>query len=81
MLDRLVFVIGFVSPFFTFPQLYSIYILHQVSGVSVVSWGAFAVFDIPWILYGFVHKERPIIFAYTLWLTVNTLVCIGALLY
>lgn len=81
MLDRLVFAVGFISPMFTLPQLYVIYAGHTAAGVSPLTWGAYALFDIPWIVYGFVHKERPIVFAYTLWLTVNTLVCVGALVF
>lgn len=80
-LDRTVFVVGFLSPAFTFPQLYEIYIIGNATGVSVLTWTAYAFFDIPWIVYGVVHRERAIIFAYTLWLVVNILVAVGALLY
>lgn len=81
LLDRLIFVVGFASPAFTLPQLYQIYVLHNAAGVSSLTWGAYAFFDIPWILYGLVHKEAPITFTYTLWLFANALVAIGALVF
>lgn len=80
-LDKAVFIAGFLAAAFTFPQLYNIYVLHETEGVSALSWGAYAFFNTIWILYGLVHKERAITFTYTLWLIVNSLVAIGALIY
>ena len=80
-LDRIIFVVGFLGPAFTIPQLWLIYGLHETAGVSVLSWGSYAAFNIVWILYGIVHKENAITFTYTLWFIVNSLVAVGALLY
>jgi hypothetical protein len=80
-LDRIIFVVGFLGPAFTIPQLWLIYVDHVAAGVSVLSWSAYAAFNIVWIAYGLVHKERAITFTYSLWFVVNTLVAIGALLY
>lgn len=80
-LDHIIFVVGFLGPAFTIPQLWLIYVDHNAAGVSVLSWGAYAAFNVVWILYGLVHKERAITFTYTLWLIVNSLVAIGALIY
>jgi len=33
------------------------------------------------ILYGYVHKEKPIMLAYVLWLIVNSGVAIAAIAY
>lgn len=81
LLDRVVFIAGFVGPVMTLPQLHTIFVLHEISGISALTWGAYAILDIPWIVYGFVHKERVIIFAYTLWFVVNGLVVLGVMLY
>jgi uncharacterized protein with PQ loop repeat len=55
--------------------------MKNASGVSPLTWGSFAFFNVFWLLYGLVHKEKPIIVAYSLWLFVNSIVTIGALLY
>ena len=60
VLDSLVYVAGIVGPLFALPQIYTIYIYKNAAGVSALSWGVFALFNIIWILYGIVHKERVI---------------------
>ncbi len=78
-LDVFIFVVGFVAPIMTIPQLLNVWYYHMTSGVSVISWGAYAVLDIPWIVYGIVHKEKPIVFAYVLWFIANAGVAVGVL--
>lgn len=80
-LDRIVFVAGVIGPLMTLPQLVEIYASHNASGVSPLTWGAYALLDIPWILYGLSHREGPITITYTLWFIFNTLVLVGVLLY
>jgi len=80
-LDRVVYAVGVLGPLFTLPQIIKIYSTHSAAGVSIFSWGAFALFDIPWIIYGIVHKERPIVVTYTLWLIFNSVVVVGVLIY
>jgi uncharacterized protein with PQ loop repeat len=80
-LDRAIYIAGAVGPLFTLPQLIKIYYFQDASGVSAVSWGAYALLDIPWILYGIVHRERPITLTYVLWFLFNLAVFIGALIY
>jgi uncharacterized protein with PQ loop repeat len=81
MLDAVVYVVGIVGPIMILPQIWLIYSTHNAAGVSAVSWFGWAVADIPWILYGLVHKERPIVIAYTLWCIGQLVVAIGAILY
>ena len=81
LLDNIVFICGIVGPMLAIPQILRIYLEQNAMGVSPVSWGLFATFDVPWVLYGIVHKEKPIAIAYTLWLIMNTMVFIGALMY
>ncbi len=81
ILDRVVYVAGFLGPAMTMPQLYLIYGTGDASGVSSLSWGAYMILNVPWILYGVVHKERVITFTYTLWFFVNGAVAFGALWY
>ena len=80
-LDHLVLVVGVVGPAATIPQILKIYITHQATGVAALSWGTWALLDIPWILYGLAHRERPIAITYTLWFTANVLVFVGVLMY
>lgn len=65
----------------TIPQIVKIYLYQDAAGVSILSWGMFALLDTPWILYGLVHKELPIFINYSLWFVMNLIVCIGAIMY
>ena len=80
-LDVVVYVAGVIGPLATIPQVYQIYTTHDATGVSFLSWGMYAVFDIPWIFYAFIHREPPLIVCYSLWFIFNALVAIGVLLY
>ena len=60
-LDNLLLVIAVVGPLMNIPQVYKIFSLKNAAGVSTLSFSLFATFDIPWIIYGIVHKEKPIV--------------------
>ncbi len=81
ILDATVYIVGILGPLATIPQVIKIYGAHDASGVSIVSWGLYALFDIPWIMYAIVHKERPLLICYSLWFFFNLLVVVGALMY
>jgi len=81
VLDRVVLGVGIAGPIMSIPQIVLIYVGQDATGVSPISWVAWATFNIPWILYGIAHRELPIIVTYTLWFICNSLIFIGALLY
>ena len=80
-LDKLTFIVGIIGPFTVLPQIYKIFINHQAEGVSALSWALIFAVTLPWVFYGFAHKEKPIIFSFILWEVMNLLVMIGALIY
>lgn len=79
-LDKFVFGIAFVMPLTALPQLYKVWFEGNAQGVSVLTWLLLAILSIPMIIYGSVHKEKPIILMYLLWFIVDSLVVIGAIL-
>lgn len=81
MLDRIVLVAGIAAPIFTVPQIILIYSTHDAAGVSPLTWGVYALLDLPWVVYGFAHRERSIIYSYLLWCAANATVTVGAVLY
>ena len=80
-LDKIIFLIGLLGPVFTIPQVTEVWIGKDVAGVSLFSWTSYVVLAFVWLLYGIVHKEKPIIFAYTLWIAVDLLIVIGVIIY
>ncbi len=81
LLDQIVYVAGVVGPLSTIPQILKIYIGHDAAGVSIATWLMYAIFDTPWIVYAYVHKERPLLVCYVLWFVFNTAVAVGAIMY
>ena len=79
--DKFLLFVAVISPFLVLPQILKIYVEHDASGVSALSWGLFAFFNIPWVGYGILHKDKPIVVGYSLWFVANVIVVIGALIY
>lgn len=81
LLDKAVLIIAFLAPLIELPQLIEIYTKKSAENVSVITWSLFVVFGIPWLIYGIMHKEKPIIILYTLWIIVDAAIVSGILLY
>ena len=81
IMDKLIFVVGVAGPIVTLPQILKIWIEQNATGVSVVSWIAYLILATFWLIYGIMHKEKPIIVAYTGWIIAELLVIIGTFIY
>jgi uncharacterized protein with PQ loop repeat len=80
-MDKAVYAVGALGPLLTVPQLIKIWIDKNAAGVSVVSWSGFILYGFFWLAYGIMHKEKPIIFTYTLWIIFQAFIVIGAVIY
>ena len=80
-MDKAVYVVGTIGPLMTLPQIFKIWVEKNASGVSIISWSGFLFYAIFWLIYGIMHKEKLIIYAYILWVTLQVLVVIGLLIY
>ena len=79
-IDRVVTVIAFVGPLSSLPQIFEIWFVDKsAAGVSVITWTAFVLMAVIWLLYGIVHKQRPIVISNALWIVAQSLIVIGAL--
>ena len=59
--DRVIYPVSIFGPIMTLPQIMQIWVNKNASGVSSVSWAAYLVTAIFWLVYGVIHKEKPII--------------------
>ena len=80
-LDKFLMVVAITGPLMDLPQIFKIYYFKNAAGVSLLSWTLYAIFDIPWIIYGIVHKDKPIVVAYLCWMITNLFVIAGTLIY
>ena len=79
ILDKLVYLAGILGPIMTIPQAYNVWILKDVSGVSLVSWSSYLLFASIWLVYGIIHKEKPIIISYFAWIIIEATIVLGLL--
>jgi uncharacterized protein with PQ loop repeat len=81
VIDGTAYAAGIIGPAMTLPQLLKIYVDHQAAGIAPLSWFSWMILDIPFIIYGIVHKDRLIVMTYTAWFVLNFLVGVGAIIY
>ena len=80
-MDRMIYVVGVFGPIMTIPQLSKIWIEQNAAGVSAISWTAYLIAAIFWLIYGIMHKETPIILTYSLWIILEVFIIIGIIIY
>lgn len=80
-MDKAIFVIGVLGPLLTVPQVTKIWLEKNASGVSIISWAAYLFYAVFWLIYGFLHKERPIIVTYLSWIVLDLFIVVGIIIY
>jgi MtN3 and saliva related transmembrane protein len=78
-LDYLMYGVGLIQWTALLPQIVSVYVYHQTSGISIPTWTLLAFFNALWAIYGLVHKEKPILISNLLMGTLDLLVVVGVL--
>lgn len=76
-IDRFVYVVAFVGPIMTLPQLKVVWIDRLVEGLSLWSWGTYFLLSAFWLYYGISRKDKAIIFSQILWLLLYASVIVG----
>ncbi|HEX3082772.1 MAG TPA: hypothetical protein VHQ86_06015 [Candidatus Saccharimonadia bacterium] len=81
VIDWLMMVTAVVYPLSGMPQAVQIFLSHNATGVSLLSWAGFLIFDIVELAYGIAHKIKPLILTGFLWIAVDGAVVVGILVY
>ena len=81
IVDKIILAIAIVGPISHIPQLIKIWYYKNATGVSVISWSAFSIMSFFWLIYGILHKDRPIVIMFSILTVVQAMVAIGAVLY
>jgi len=80
-IDKLIYIAALAGPIMTIPQVWKIFIEKTAAGVSLISWAAFLVVAVCWLIYGFAHQDKPIIVSNILWIIFETMIVIGVIIY
>ncbi|HJY78960.1 MAG TPA: hypothetical protein VKE95_20125 [Burkholderiales bacterium] len=65
----------------TVPQIWTIWVGQQATGVSVLSWSAYLVSALLWFWHGLRKRDRNIYLACIAWIVADSAVILGALVY
>ncbi|MFC1733386.1 SemiSWEET family sugar transporter [candidate division KSB1 bacterium] len=80
-MDKAIYVGGVLGPIMILPQIAKIWLDKNASGVSLISWIAFLIGAVFWLAYGILHKEKPIIFTYGIFIVMDAFVVLGTVMY
>lgn len=79
--DRLIYVAVVMGPAMTLPQVWKIFSSKSAASVSVLTWGSYAIVAAFWLIYGILHKEKPVIIVNAMLIVLQIAIVVGALLY
>jgi len=79
-LDKTAVIAAFIYPISGLPQVIEVF-QGNVAGVSVSSWVGFILFGTFFMIYGAIHKIKPMIITNALWLIIDGLVLLGVLMH
>jgi len=69
--------VGFLGLAGAMPQVYDVWVLGHVEGVSLITWSIWTITSIFWMLYARAHKASALTFLNSCWFFVNGFVAIG----
>ena len=78
--DLFMFIVAFVSPIMTFPQVVAIWIVRHHQGVSLLTWLTYGTCAVAWLIYGYIHREKVIIFSQIILIVLDFSVVLGLLI-
>ena len=81
LIDRIVYIAAIIGPLFGLPQVIKIWVEKSTAGVSILTWAALIPYQAVWLLYGIIHKEKPIILVNILWIIIEAFVVAGMLIH
>lgn len=71
--------VSFAYPFTAIPQLYKVYITHDVSSLALSSWALYVIFGSVFVIYAFSKRLKPLIIEGSLWLMIYLLMVVAIL--
>lgn len=75
--ERAVFGFGFVNPMLSLPQIYNIYVLNHVSGISAITVASALLMSMLWTAYGALGRQTVVWATNAVWVVVNGVTLVG----
>ena len=81
LLERAVFVVGMLNPLTAIPQLYQIWGLHAVAGLSLFTVSAALLMSVLWTAYGALTRQTALWSSSGLWIGMNGATVAGVMFF
>ena len=79
LFDKFIVPLALITPFMTIPQVISVWVKGNIDGVSILTWLGYALGSGFWVIYGIIHKEKPLTIANFLLFVFDITIVIGVL--
>ncbi|KHO47557.1 MAG: MtN3 and saliva related transmembrane protein [archaeon GW2011_AR5] len=80
-MDKIIYIVIFAGLVMTLPQVIEIWGNKTASGVSLVSWATYTITSIFWVLYGIVHRDKPVIISSATGIILYLSIVLGVIVY
>jgi uncharacterized protein with PQ loop repeat len=80
-LKYLIYISSICGPLLTLPQIYYIWIHKSAEGVVILSWLGYLLIAVVWTVYGIVYKQKLVTLSSALWIVVEAVVILEAMMY
>ncbi|MDP2183155.1 MAG: PQ-loop repeat-containing protein [Actinomycetota bacterium] len=79
--EQAVFGFGFLNPMLALPQIYNIFALKHVAGLSLITIAAALVMSLLWVAYGALSKQLVVWATSAVWVILNGATLIGVAMF
>ena len=79
-LERVLRIVSLFTMVMTVPQVLTIWVGHNASGVSILSWGTYLFSALLWLVYGIRKRDKTISLACIGWILLDAAVVLGVMI-
>lgn len=79
--DKFIVPLALITPFMTIPQVLAVWVKGNIDGVSILTWLGYALGSGFWVVYGLIHKEKPLTIANFLLFVFDLAIVVGVLVH
>lgn len=79
--EKMLRVLSVVTMVMTVPQVLTIWVTHDASGVSLISWSTYLAAACLWFVYGFQKHDKTIYVACIGWILLDAAIVLGVVLH
>ncbi len=81
LLDTIIYPVALIGPILAIPQVLKIWSEKDASSIALITWVLLIIPAFLWVIYGFSHKEKPIILSSSAWILIYLLVITSKIIY